>query len=748
MPYVIPVIGYIVGALTIEQAIVLAVVIVASMLLAQNDTPTRLSGGATQEYSGTVEPRRIIYGQFLVSGMNAIPPWSNGASNENLAQILVLAGHKVNAITDCYIGQEKVLSASITAITGSANDGKVTTGNYANHIWIRRYTGTQTSVDWILSNAWPSFWDSSHVGYGLAYLAIQYLYDQQVYSGGRPAVMALVQGKICYDPRLDTSPGANPTNPTYAAWTKNAALCIIDFLTDNVLGVGEDPSRIDWTLAVAAANKCDELVSIPGATTQPRFTCNCVLDCTRPYEENLKVLAGAMQGFVLYSGGKWRLYPGCWQTPSFTIGPDDIKGTFVNDTDFAYKDRWNAVRGQFYDPGSFYQPADYPPIRVSADETADNDPPGAPGPIWKDFILAACTDTYEAQRGAIIQQRLSRRKKNWQFPAGYALYGVRPGETGTLTIPELSINAQNVRCVGWKFAGKDSKPQLILVEAQSSDYNDPAPATYQTQGGANGPAAASYISPALTGFTATGVAKGIQFNWTLPAVWYPNLTVELLEAATNNIAGASVIWAGVNTGLVVAKADFTTRYYWIRVRNNSANPSTVSATTPAGATSGLAGAAIQLDTPDYNPASVTAVVSASAAGPFTVPDVFTGAGINLTSVSVGPYAVATTVVLTFTGDWTFTAQVTPLSNAGILYVNVDSASGTTAAAYGLRKIAANPPFTANGQTYSGLLTNEIVDSLPASTSRTYYVNSYAQDANHVNGWVINNVAVKAEVIKA
>ena len=39
------------------------------------------------EYSGTVEPRRIVYGEMKVSGMNVIPPWTSGASNKFLHQV-------------------------------------------------------------------------------------------------------------------------------------------------------------------------------------------------------------------------------------------------------------------------------------------------------------------------------------------------------------------------------------------------------------------------------------------------------------------------------------------------------------------------------------------------------------------------------------------------------------------------------------------------------------------------------------
>src|SRR5690606_4158315 len=82
------------------------------------------------EYAGTVEPRRIIYGELLVSGMHVIPPLTSGSNNKMLHVVLALAGHEVNQIGDVYFGQDLIESADIGAITGSANDGLVSDGGY------------------------------------------------------------------------------------------------------------------------------------------------------------------------------------------------------------------------------------------------------------------------------------------------------------------------------------------------------------------------------------------------------------------------------------------------------------------------------------------------------------------------------------------------------------------------------------------------------------------------------------------
>lgn len=105
MPYyVIPVLaglalGYEVGYGAI--VFVILEVLVAIALKPRGPQPgAALSGAQLVEYAGTVEPRRIIYGEVWTSGLNAIPPWCSGSSNECLHQCIVVAGHDRSALDD------------------------------------------------------------------------------------------------------------------------------------------------------------------------------------------------------------------------------------------------------------------------------------------------------------------------------------------------------------------------------------------------------------------------------------------------------------------------------------------------------------------------------------------------------------------------------------------------------------------------------------------------------------------------
>ena len=233
-------------------------------------------GGIGVNYSGTLEPRRILYGQLKVGGMHAAPPLTSGNNNDYLHEVLVLAGHPVNAITDIYFDQIRIPSANIGAVSGTSNDGVISgipdppSGQvngkvYNSKAWIRRYLGTQSTADYILTNTF-TVWDANHKGQDVAYIAVQFKHDQDAFSGGSPQVTALLQGKKVYDPRLDSTNGGSGTqrytDASTWAYSTNPALCLRDYLTSS-LGLGESNARIDDTLVSAAANKCDEDVLVP-----------------------------------------------------------------------------------------------------------------------------------------------------------------------------------------------------------------------------------------------------------------------------------------------------------------------------------------------------------------------------------------------------------------------------------------------------------------------------------------------------
>lgn len=543
------------------------------------DKPRARRLGIEIEYSGTVEPRRLIYGQQKVSGMNVIPPWVSGDKNQYLHQVLVLAGHRLNAISTVYFDKEAI--TSIGSVSGSKDDGKVSSGTFAGKTWIRRYLGTSTqTVDYILNQAFPSQWDSSHTGAANAYVALMYEQDDEVYQSGKPEITCLVEGRRCYDPRLDVSPGANPTDSAYRAYTTNAALCTADYILTYMRGTGIASSKIDWDLVVAAANVCDEDCAVPGSTTQKRYTCNVTLEMPEDDEtdrDNLKALVGSMMGHAVYRAGKWRLHAGCAAEPNFALTADDILKYSLR-TAVPSNERYNRITGQFVDKAREYQLSQFEPREDSAYETADG------GQFTREVLFATCDNQYEAQRNAIITLKRSRLKKQISITTGLAGFKVRPWDVGTLTLDEIGFDAQKVRCIAWSF-NQEGTIDMTLMEEDDAVWDDPASGDYHVPTVGGNPTGGPTLPRAPAGFTVTNAPDGFWVKAQYPTGWIPQLDYFRVyghTAATPFSSASVLVSQSKDDRIFVERTTTDTVYVWVTIVRRPGNNPSESDETPHG----------------------------------------------------------------------------------------------------------------------------------------------------------------------
>lgn len=554
-----------------------------SRLFMPKPNPARLRHDV--EYSGTVTPRTLVYGKLRVGGLNTMRPVVGDTNGKKLNQVLTIAGHVCNAIPTVYFNETAINDGAIRTIDRTVDDGKVTSGTYQDLAYIRRYLGTQTQHDWKLPGQAPGIWTSAHIGYGVTYAAIQYRLDEKVYATGKPAVAFLVEGKKCYDPRLDVTPGASPTNAAYIAYTTNPALQLADYLMDTALGRGIAAAKIDWTLCVAAANECDELVSIPPAspaTTQKRYTSSLTLEASGVrHEENIKALASAMMGICYRQGGKYRMYAGAALSPSFTLTEADIVGSVSIRRETPMGEKYNFVRGTFTDADRNYQESEYEPRSNSAYETADR------LRLTTTADFDSVTNAYEAQRNALIVLRRSRMKETLTARFSLAAFKVRPFMVGTMTLADLGWSAQRVVCTSWRFLG-DGTIEMTLQEDSSTIWDDPTVGSYTEPGSGGSGTSQAYVPDPPDNLVATSIPGGISFVWDMPLETLAGDVIELWEyTASTPFASATKIWEGAASGVIIDKADTTTRYYWIRARAANTNPSSTEPTT-----TGVAGVAL------------------------------------------------------------------------------------------------------------------------------------------------------------
>jgi len=424
---------------------------------------TAQAQGRDQIVRSGVANRTIVYGRAMVSGPLVFAA-SSGASNGTLHLVIPLAGHEIDGIEDIYFN-EVALGIALTSGTPTAN---VASGAYAGRANFTLHSGTAGQAANAELVALGAGWTTAHTLSGVAYLVVKLTFNQDVFPTGIPNVKCIVRGKKLYDPRTGLT-----------VWSANPALQVRDYLTSNY-GLEATGAEIDDTLVIAAANVCDESVAILPSGTEARYTGNGVVDLGDTPRSITEALLSAMAGFVVWSGGKYLVYPGAYSAPAVTITADDLRGPVRVRPRISRRDLYNAVRGTFVSPSVFWQPTDFPTVSNSAYATQDGGQV-----IWRDVSLPFTTSSATAQRIAKLMLERSRQGITVEMSAKLTTFKVATLDTVMVTLPQLGWAAKEFKVLEWTFA-PEGGVDLVLQEETAASYNwnsglqtvvDPAPDT-------------------------------------------------------------------------------------------------------------------------------------------------------------------------------------------------------------------------------------------------------------------------------
>lgn len=287
----------------------------------------------------------FVYGKVRKGGVVTFYE-TTGTDNVFLHQIIVLAGHEVNSIGDIYINDQlATLDGEYITTAGTGSEQT----SWDRKIRIRKHKGDQTTADSTLTS--ETSLGSSFVGNDMAYLYVRYEYDQTVFANGLPLITAVIEGKKVYDPRSSST-----------AYSANAALCIRDFLASEY---GLDDSAIDDTSFQAAANECDEDVTLVGGGTEKRYELNGIVQANRPIGSVLQDMVTACAGTLYWGMGKWKLKAGAYSTYVKTLTLDDLRSPLSIETRINMRDNFNRVSGVFNDAANKWITADYPELSTT-----------------------------------------------------------------------------------------------------------------------------------------------------------------------------------------------------------------------------------------------------------------------------------------------------------------------------------------------------------------------------------------------
>lgn len=538
----LPAVGVWVANLTIGQ-IIGAALVVNGVLSSkrQRDAARRAWEASLQDRKlvlrSAESARTITYGRDRVGG-TLVYACTSGAYSENLHLVIALAGHEIDAVEEVYLGEDalgaldgsgwatggkyavtktlpysELLTVSGGTVTLSrtpdaggvdsvmVSDGQsmiptpytwaggttitltdpTYTGDGAtvsvayrqttttSYVRVKKFLGVAAGDrDTDLEAASGGQWTANHLGRGVARIHVTLVYDPDVFATGLPQISALIRGKKVYN-----------TQTTNVEWNANSALCVNDYLTDD-LGFGESQASINATLVNAAVSVSDE--SVPTASgTQLRYQCNGTISTEADRLENLSLLLSSMVGTASRSGGEWLIRAGAYVTPALDLDEDDLAdGNIEVGPALPKRELFNAIRGLFVDPAQNYAVVDFPPYASSAYAADDGGEV-----LYRDIRLPMTNDVEAAQRiGKLILHR-ARQALVWSASFKLSAYRLQPGDTFRMTSSFFGWTNKVFRVVDRKLS-QPGTVALVVQEEASAVYDwtyteavgyDPAPNT-------------------------------------------------------------------------------------------------------------------------------------------------------------------------------------------------------------------------------------------------------------------------------
>lgn len=396
-----------------------------------------------QTIRSSIAPRQVVYGTVRVSGP-IVYASSSGDAKQFLHLVIPVAGHRVDGPLALWINDERIPWVN----------GMHTTGKYANKLRTYFAAGEQTTANGDLVAETGGEWTSAHVLRETAYMYVRLEYDRDVFSNGPGALSVELRGhNQIVDPR---------TNVT--GYSNNPALCILHYLTSaDGLACGSD--EIDTASFIAAANVCDELVTIAAnGTTQRRYTLDGAFTLDQKPIDVLDDMLSSCAGTLVYVQGRYRLYAGAYDAPTDTLTASDLAGPAELVTKPPRRELFNTVRGTFINPSRNWQASEFPAYSETAIVTADGET------ITRDVEWPFTTDETRAQRLAKLTLRRAREALTVRVPVKYAGLRYCVWQTLNVTLADFGWTNKPFRIVAWTFDAESGIINLTLREESANSY--------------------------------------------------------------------------------------------------------------------------------------------------------------------------------------------------------------------------------------------------------------------------------------
>ena len=232
----------------------------------------------------------VVYGERLVGGTRVFIETS-GTDNEFLYIALVLSEGEINSIEEIRV-DDKVVTFSGALTDNTQRTVASSDSNFykdsVSYITVEPHLGTDgQSASSLLSTL--SSWGSNHKLSGIAYLALKFKWNQDVF-GGIPNVQAKIKGKkvVTLDASLNESSETFSTNP---------AFCLLDYLRNERYGKGIATANIDLQSFRDASQVCvTQVTPFSGGSDINIFDTNDVIDTYKKVSDNVRDILRGSRG--------------------------------------------------------------------------------------------------------------------------------------------------------------------------------------------------------------------------------------------------------------------------------------------------------------------------------------------------------------------------------------------------------------------------------------------------------------------
>lgn len=372
--------------------------------------------------------REVVYGRVRKSGSVIYIDTHGGvddSGNEFLDLIVVFSWKRVKSIGNIYLdGRLAVFSDGTIAPFYQAEPGKG-----SDYVTIQKRLGTDNQTAFTLPKD-KSKWTFQHRLLGCAAVCFRLRYDPNKFPNGIPNITADIEGRDL----IEQSTGV-------FGYTRNAAHCIGDWMTDPDIGLGlqrDVDNGLDFQSLETAAVISDEDISLATGGVENRYNLDGVVDCSRSRRETLRDMLRAMAGWAVCRSGRWHVYAGAYEPPSVSLTKDDAReeGLIVQ-TRVSRGSNFNAVRGTFFSPDNDWQPDSFPSVTSPVYQQEDGGET-----VYRDVQMPFVTSPTQAQRVAKIILQTARQQQRVQFFGKLSAFRVTAGENALLTYDRWGYNSK------------------------------------------------------------------------------------------------------------------------------------------------------------------------------------------------------------------------------------------------------------------------------------------------------------------